>query len=495
MPQCKIKILAVEENYNFINEFRTSFTDSNEHYSFIQTDIQSFFDNRIGFDVLLFPLRQDNIRLIADFFFKANFTHEPPAIMVCDPDVTDDVIIQIPFKNKLIFKAPLTFEELKHNISVILKKSELEKKISDFEYRVNHLHKEIESLTTELGSNRINLEELSQTNVHLISATWREREMKKQLAVELDKIRQENELNKLNISELSATNDHLIAATWRERDLKKQLKEAMEAVSRSKRVIEEQNKRIEQSINYARKIQHAIHTREEDIKAVLPQSCIFYQPKDVVSGDFPWLFEKDDFVYIAAVDCTGHGVPGAMMSMIGNLLLNDLVNESGDHTPAHILNRLHKRIIKTLKQDTLSGNANDGMDIAMIRLNKKTNQVIFSSAHRPLVYITNKGEISIVKGDKFPIGGLHYERYRVPFTDTYITIEKDDMMFLFTDGLTDQIGGLDGKKIGVKNVYRILAALFGNESEKIPAIIGDEFEKWKGNNKQIDDILLIALRF
>ncbi len=353
-------------------------------------------------------------------------------------------------------------------------KTGLAKKMQAFEARIAELEKENDLLKNGMEMSLANIKDLIQENYYLAS---------------------ENDLHKLNINELSSTNEHLISATWRERDLKKQLKEAIDAVNRSKNIIEDQNRRIEQSINYAQKIQHAIHTTENDIKSILPESFMYFKPKDVISGDFPWMFEKGEYTYIAAVDCTGHGVPGAMMSMIGNLLLNDLAHETGDFTPGQILDRLHKRVVKTLKQESADSNANDGMDVAMIRMHKKTNEIVFASAHRPLVHINKKGETKIIKGDKFPIGGLHYEKLRVPFTDTYLPIEKDDMLFLFTDGLTDQIGGDKGKKIGTNSIFKMLSSVLSGETEKIQEQISNAFETWKGDNKQIDDVLLIALKY
>lgn len=495
MSKDKIKILSVGENVNTLSSILSADASIDEYFSFIQENFEDFPGKDADFNVLFFTLKITTIDSIIGFYKQTYFKHEPAVVLFCDDIVSEEEVARIPFENKLVFRNSVTVEELKHNISVVMKKAELEKKIKEFEERVGNLHGEIENLKTELDANRINIEELSQTNFHLATATWRERANKSQLVQELEEVKKENEFNKLNINELTSTNEHLIAATWRERDLKKQLKEAIDEINQSKSIIEDQNKRIEQSINYARKLQHAIHTTESDIKAILPQSFMYFKPKDVISGDFPWMFQKGDYVYIAAVDCTGHGVPGAMMSMIGNLLLNDLAHENGEFTPAQILDSLHKRVIKTLKQDTANSNANDGMDIAMIRLHKKTNEVVFASAHRPLVHITKSGETTVIKGDKFPIGGLHYEKLRVPFTDTYISIEKDDMLFLFTDGLTDQVGGEEGKKIGTNSVFKMLSSMLEDDTKKIQEHISSEFESWKGNNKQIDDVLLIALKY
>ncbi len=455
----KIKIVSIGEDVHPLKNIKSSY-HFEKQYSLIQTDFDNFQKRPIEYDILLFAMNNTSPDQITQLFSKLSFEKERPVILVCEGKEKEEAIRQIPFKNKFIFSPSVSSDDLSHNISMIVQKTNMERRILEFEKQ---------------------LTKLTEINIHLTA--------------ELESVKQENELNKLNIQELSSTNEHLIAATWRERDLKKQLKEAMDSINESKNIIEEQNRRIEQSINYARKIQQAIHTKETDLKSILPQSSVYFKPKDVISGDFPWMFVKDDYVYLAAVDCTGHGVPGAMMSMIGNLLLNDLAHETGEHTPGQILDRLHSRVIKTLKQDSAHNNANDGMDIAMIRIHIKTNEVLFASAHRPLLHVTKTGKVSILKGDRFPIGGLHYEKQRIPFTDTCIQIEKDDMLFMFTDGLTDQIGGEQGKKIGTKNIFEILSHMAQLETDQITTYINEQFETWKGPNKQIDDVLLIALRY
>jgi serine phosphatase RsbU (regulator of sigma subunit) len=231
---------------------------------------------------------------------------------------------------------------------------------------------------------------------------------KQALASELDGL-------KLYFAELEATNNHLVSATWREREMKKKLTETLGELNKTRQIVENQNKRITESINYSRKIQSAINPTEEDLLKYNPDSFILYLPKDVISGDFPWLFETGDYLYLAAVDCTGHGVPGAMMSMIGNLLLNDIINDGQVLMPSVILRRLHEAVVKTLKQDSSEGNSNDGMDIGLCCIDKKNQEVIFSGAHRPLFFMRD-GVIEVISGDKFPIGGMHYKGLN-KFTD------------------------------------------------------------------------------
>jgi serine phosphatase RsbU (regulator of sigma subunit) len=302
------------------------------------------------------------------------------------------------------------------------------------------------------------------------------------------------EMQKMMLDELEQTNNNLIAATWRERDIKKQLKEAMEEVEKSKSTIELQSKRISESINYARKIQIAINPTIDDLKVSLPQSFILYKPKDVISGDFPWLSIKKECVYVAAVDCTGHGVPGAMMSMIGNLLLNDIINNSECPEPGAVLDDLHKAVVHTLKQKTSKSNSTDGMDVALIQANTSKKEVVFSSAHRPLYLIRDKQLIEY-KGDKFPIGGIQYDRKRVPFTNTVIPYQPGDIMLVFSDGLPDQTGGEEKKKFMAARIAEIALNNSECRMEDLEAAYDKQITEWMSTSKQVDDILLIGIKF
>jgi serine phosphatase RsbU (regulator of sigma subunit) len=307
-------------------------------------------------------------------------------------------------------------------------------------------------------------------------------------------LKEKLEMQKIMLAELEQTNSNLISATWRERDIKKQLKDAMEEIEKTKSIIELQNKRISESINYARKIQLAINPTEDDIKIHLPESFVLYKPKDTISGDFPWFCKKNEAIYIAAVDCTGHGVPGAMMSMIGNLLLNDIINNSEIPSPGSVLDDLHQSVVHTLKQKTSGSNSTDGMDIALLQINEHKNEVCFSSAHRPLYLIRNKILIEF-KGDKFPIGGIQYDRKRVPFSNTIIPYQKGDIMLIFSDGLPDQIGGEEKKKFMSSKISEIAILHSELEMKGLENKYNDEITEWMSNTKQVDDILLIGIKF
>ncbi|MEY4605204.1 MAG: hypothetical protein RIT43_2496 [Bacteroidota bacterium] len=298
---------------------------------------------------------------------------------------------------------------------------------------------------------------------------------------------EELNMHKVQVEELSETNAHLITATFRERSLKKELEA-------SKALIEEQSKKILDSINYSLRIQQSIIPVSSVFTDALGDHFVYYRPKDVVSGDFPWMLKKDEYVYFAAVDCTGHGVPGAMMSMIGNLLLNSIVlNGERCKSPAEILLELHRSVVGTLKQDAEGNKAADGMDAALCRMNFNTGELLFSGAHLPLFLLRN-GELEVFKGDKFPVGGMQY-RNRNTYSDHFIQLEKGDRVFVFSDGIIDQIGGPENIKWMSASLKEFILSNASLTMEEMKAEIHRVFEEYKGSNKQVDDVLLIGLQY
>jgi serine phosphatase RsbU (regulator of sigma subunit) len=259
-----------------------------------------------------------------------------------------------------------------------------------------------------------------------------------------------------------------------------------------KQIIETKNKEITDSINYARRIQQAILPPTDIIYKAFKDSFVLYQPKDVVSGDFYTFIQRDDFILIAVADCTGHGVPGAFMSMIGNEQLSKIISEKGITTPSDILNELHNGVRKALKQDHVAGESRDGMDIALCKINLKQNKLEYAGANRPL-WIIRKNALVEIKANKQPIGGLETE-HRTPFTNHNVQLETDDCVYMFTDGFADQFGGDKGKKFMVKNFERQLTEINSESMEKQQAIIQEKFEAWKGNHEQVDDVLVIGIK-
>jgi serine phosphatase RsbU (regulator of sigma subunit) len=256
-----------------------------------------------------------------------------------------------------------------------------------------------------------------------------------------------------------------------------------------KKVMEEKNKGITDSINYAKLIQEAILPPKELKYRLFPDAFVLYQPKDIVSGDFYWFTEKNKKKLIATVDCTGHGVPGAFMSMIGNALLNEIINEKGVTSPSEILKQLREKIIDSLKQK--DGQNKDGMDISILCFDDTTNTVEFAGANNPLWLIRN-GVIQEIKADKQPIG-LHHGESK-PFSNHIINLIKDDSIYIFTDGYADQFGGEDGKKFKYKQLQNILLSIQDKRMIEQEKILIEKINDWKGNLEQVDDILIIGVR-
>jgi serine phosphatase RsbU (regulator of sigma subunit) len=258
-----------------------------------------------------------------------------------------------------------------------------------------------------------------------------------------------------------------------------------------KRTIEIKNKDITDSINYAQRIQQTMLPSGEEIIGYFPESFILFLPKDVVSGDFYWFGQKEGKTVFCAADCTGHGVPGALMSMIGSTLLNETINNKGITKPADILFQLRENIIHALKQTGASGENKDGMDISLCCLNRERNLLEFSGANNP-VYLVRNNLLSKIKADKQPIG--IYSGLPLPFTNHEIPVQKGDSIYVFTDGFADQFGGPGGKKFKYKQLEELLL-----NSSNLPMggqqeIISNTFVTWKGTNEQVDDVCIIGIR-
>lgn len=260
--------------------------------------------------------------------------------------------------------------------------------------------------------------------------------------------------------------------------------------------IEEKNKSITESINYAQRIQSAIIPRLDQIEARLPKFFMFYRPRDVVSGDFPWFFEKDEHIYIAAVDCTGHGVPGALISFIGYFNLNRIAEYADQLNAGQILDDLHQGVRKTLKQDRDDVEARDGMDIALCKINFETKIVHFSGAHRPLYYLNTNKELVKYKGTPQAIGGKPTRKGKdKEFENHEIQFNTGDKVFFFSDGLPDQIGGEQGRKYRPGRIEELITGNPDMTMAQYRDLFEKDFLEFKGNNKQVDDILLIGIEF
>jgi serine phosphatase RsbU (regulator of sigma subunit) len=259
---------------------------------------------------------------------------------------------------------------------------------------------------------------------------------------------------------------------------------------RQEQIILQKNKDITDSIYYAKKIQHAILPSPETLTEFVPDHFCLYMTKDIVSGDFYWFSHLGGSSIIAAVDCTGHGVPGAFMSLIGYNLLNRIVNENRHTDPATILLELNKGVITALHKN--DSESRDGMDIAVCKINHKEQTIEYAGSMRPL-WIVNNGEITEIKADKIPIGTRPNERQdEIVYTTHTIIPKRGDRYFIFTDGYADQFGGDKDKKFSTARFKTLLCQTSSLELSKQEDALRKEHLTWKGQHEQIDDILVIG---
>jgi len=279
------------------------------------------------------------------------------------------------------------------------------------------------------------------------------------------------------------------------RDEKEKVEFINKEVTEQKTIIEHKNIEITDSIKYAKNIQEALLPNLNNIDALFKKSFVLYMPKDIVSGDFYWFAKNGDTRFIAAVDCTGHGVPGAFMSIVGNTLLNEIVNEKKITHPGDILLELHKGVKIALNQNAQEFERRDGMDITLCSLSNNTNQIEYAGANRPLwIYRKDKNyELEIIKATKFPIGGLELEENRA-YENHVITVNKGDCLYLFSDGYADQFGGPKGKKFMLTNMQKTILENIQYPMEVQKQKLIDAFMAWKNDTEQIDDVLVIGIK-
>lgn len=285
------------------------------------------------------------------------------------------------------------------------------------------------------------------------------------------------------------------------------ISEQKSTVENQKLLVEEKNKEITDSINYAKRIQTAILPSRTNFTHHLPNSFIFYKPKDIVAGDFYWLetFTSDEFevlgnensipntqhseqILFAAADCTGHGVPGALVSVVCSNALNRSLKELNTTNPAAILNRTREIIINQFSKN--EDNVRDGMDIALCSLNKSTLELQFSGANNSL-YIVRNNEMIEYPAHREPVG-LHYKQ--TPFTTHTILLQKNDTIYLFTDGYADQFGGENGKKLKYKPFKELLLTISRYPMREQSIFLNKHFTEWKGDYEQVDDVCIIGVK-
>jgi two-component system, sensor histidine kinase LadS len=274
------------------------------------------------------------------------------------------------------------------------------------------------------------------------------------------------------------------------RELEDKVQERTFEIQAQKEHIEKQNKEIKYSFDYAKKIQNTVLPGNEVFENLFGEHFIFFKPRDIVSGDFYWISQSNHRIVLTAADCTGHGVPGSLMSMLGITMLHEIVNEKGVMNSDVILNQLRLSIARTLKQEGKIGEQKDGIDMALVIYDSQTRQLEFSGANNP-IYIVRNGEMLEYKGNNMPVA--YYENMS-DFTRYTIDMKQGDRVYMFTDGFPDQFGGPQGKKFKYRPFKDLLLEVHDRPMEEQHRILSLIFEEWKGDLGQIDDVLVIGLR-
>ncbi|MBK9479313.1 MAG: tetratricopeptide repeat protein [Bacteroidia bacterium] len=263
-------------------------------------------------------------------------------------------------------------------------------------------------------------------------------------------------------------------------------------LKKQKEIIEQKNRDITDSIEYARNVQNLILPTEVEFKNYFPSAFVLYKPKSIVSGDFYWMHKTEKCLLIAAIDCTGHGIPGAMMSFLGYNLLENVVRGKSSFEPSLILKELNNEVFSTLSQKNENLNSKYGMDISLCAIYMDKREIHFAGAHHPL-YLIRNGELLEFKGDKYSIGTL-YTGIEKEFTTQQLFYQQGDTFYLFTDGYVDQIGGRDRKKYYYAPFKKTLLEIAQESMPQQKQLLEKEFLKWKGERDQTDDILILGFR-
>ncbi len=271
-------------------------------------------------------------------------------------------------------------------------------------------------------------------------------------------------------------------------------------IEAQKEALSKFNKSLTDSISYAKRIQEAIIPSEVVFRSFVPESFVYYGPKDIVSGDFYWTYKNKDKVYVAVVDCTGHGVPGAFMSIVGHGMLRNIIEVQGEEDPAVVLDRMNEEVINVFKKNTMSGTlqnfdseVNDGMDMVLCVIDKKNRTLDFAGAYNPM-YLIRDNEIFTYKGDRFSIGHNSERKFR----RESIQLMNDDIIYVFTDGYADQFGGPDNKKFKYRRFRHLLLNIHKLPMSDQKAILHQKMEEWKNYfdiaQEQVDDMLIIGIK-
>ncbi len=300
-----------------------------------------------------------------------------------------------------------------------------------------------------------------------------------------DQLKQQRRINRLYLGLVIAALLFAGALFWLYRERVK-----------TNRELQEKNTTIEKAMNYAQVIQSSFLLTKEEMKTMLPQLALYYRPMYQISGDMYWARKVNGKILLAAIDCTGHGIPGAFISMLVNTLLNEIVVKQGLTEPARILEELHYLVVDNLQQAAGSGQAQDGMDMSLLVIDKDKRQLRFAGAKNHL-YVADRNQLDIIRADVNSIGGKSMrsaDGFKKSFTTKEVPYDESKTYFLYTDGFPDQFGGERDKKFNLKNFRELLQNCARLPMENQEKFMRQAFEKWKGDRDQIDDVTVISMR-
>jgi serine phosphatase RsbU (regulator of sigma subunit) len=274
---------------------------------------------------------------------------------------------------------------------------------------------------------------------------------------------------------------------------KEEIETQRDEILQSKNELQKKNEEITDSIEYASRIQTALLPLQEHFHKAFQDHFILFKPRDIVSGDFYWIYRKNQKIYVTAADCTGHGVPGAFMSMLGISFLNEIVSHdrNGVYNAADILNNLRNMVKQSLRQSSDSEGSKDGMDMSLCIIDKKKNVVDFAGAFNPMILFRN-GEMEVIKADRMPVGV--YVKEKGSFTNQQVEVKAGDTFYIFSDGYIDQFGGPKGKKFKMKALKNLLNDIYDRNMEEQLRILDHNFKEWKGDNMQVDDVIVLGIK-
>jgi len=275
------------------------------------------------------------------------------------------------------------------------------------------------------------------------------------------------------------------------RELETEVEKRTTEMKWQKEQIERKNKDITKSLNYASQIQTAMLPSVSVINKVVSESFVLNKPRDIVSGDFYWAHRIDDRLVVTAADCTGHGVPGAFLSMLGLTFLNEITFKMDILNANTILEILRRRVIKTLHQEGYDKRRLDGIDLSLVVIDINTKELQFSGANNPL-YLVRDGDLKVFKGDTMPIG--IQSRNSKPFTNHVMDIKKGDLIYMFSDGFMDQFGGKYGRKFLSRNFKALIKEIAYLPLDMQKKVLSETLDIWRGDYEQIDDILIVGLK-